>query len=137
MAQTSSPVPMPRLPRTPEQAHDLFVEFFNAGDLEGLVALYETDAVLCADPEGQPARGRQAIREALAGFLALKGTITVETRLAVQSGNIALLRSHWSVAGTGPDALVEAWQKACRRMFTELSGDLQKAPAVVETSSAK
>ncbi len=98
-----SPIPMPRLPRTPEQAHDLFAEYFNAGDLDGLLALYEPDALLCADPEGGPARGRQAIRAALAGFLALKGRLTLETKLAAQNGDLALLRSEWRVTGTDAD----------------------------------
>ena len=30
---------MPAL--TPEQAHELFVQYFNAGDLEAILALYE------------------------------------------------------------------------------------------------
>jgi uncharacterized protein (TIGR02246 family) len=94
---------MPRLPRTPEQAHSLFAEYFNAGDLDGLLALYEPDAVIIPAPGGQPTRGRQALRNALAGFLALKPQLTLETVLAIQNGDIALLSCHWRVTGTAPD----------------------------------
>jgi ketosteroid isomerase-like protein len=35
---------------TPEQVHRLFEEAFNAGDLDGLMELYEPDAALIAPP---------------------------------------------------------------------------------------
>ncbi len=99
----STPITMPLLPRTPEQAHTLFVEYFNAGDLEGLLALYEPEAVTFAEPGGPPTRGRQALREAMEGFLSLKGHITLQTTLAIQTNDLALLRSQWHITGTGPD----------------------------------
>jgi len=86
--------------RSPKEAHELFTRAFNAGDVDGLMALYEPDALLLTDP---PAKGTQAIREALEGFLALKGKIELETVHAFQNGDVALLRSKWRLKGTGPD----------------------------------
>ncbi|MEV6673622.1 nuclear transport factor 2 family protein [Streptomyces sp. NPDC051162] len=47
--------------RTPEDLARLFVERANAGDAEGLAALYAPDAVL-AFPPGTATVGREAIR---------------------------------------------------------------------------
>ena len=87
----------------PEDAHSLFTEAFNAGNLDALGALYEADATMVPQP-GQPTvTGGQAIRGVLQGFLQMNATIVVETESVVQAGDIALLRSQWRLAGTGPD----------------------------------
>lgn len=57
--------------REPEDLSRFFVERANKGDVEGLVALYEPDAVL-ALPNGEVAAGAQAIREAYQALLASK-----------------------------------------------------------------
>ena len=49
---------------TPEQIHRLFEEAFNAGDLDGLMELYEPDAALIAQP-GSVAHGSAQGRAAL------------------------------------------------------------------------
>ncbi len=46
----------------PEELSRLIVERLNAADVDGLVALYEPDAVL-ALPDGQVATGAQEIRK--------------------------------------------------------------------------
>jgi uncharacterized protein (TIGR02246 family) len=48
--------------REPEDITRLFVERANAGDAEGLAALYEPDAVV-AHPPGRTTVGRDAIRK--------------------------------------------------------------------------
>ena len=66
---TRPPVPQP--PGRPEELSDFFLQRANAGDVEGVVALYEPDAVL-AFPPGQLAAGHEQIRAAYAEFLASK-----------------------------------------------------------------
>jgi uncharacterized protein (TIGR02246 family) len=79
-----------------------FARCFNAGDLEGLLDLYEPEAVFVRGP-GQHVAGRAAIREALQEFLNTRGQITFRTRHAVQHGDIALLSNQWTLRGTGAD----------------------------------
>jgi uncharacterized protein (TIGR02246 family) len=86
---------------TPEQIHRL-VEAFNAGDLDGLMELYEPDAALIAQP-GSVAYGIEQARAALQGFLALKGRITLDAKLVVTVADLAYLSNAWSLRGTGPD----------------------------------
>jgi uncharacterized protein (TIGR02246 family) len=89
--------------REPEEAHRLWAERFKAGDLEGLLALYEPTATLMPQP-GQAATGTAAIREALTGFLGLKPTFDMlDTKPAIRADDLALLHSRWTLSGTGPD----------------------------------
>ncbi|MDQ3695537.1 MAG: nuclear transport factor 2 family protein [Chloroflexota bacterium] len=85
-----------------EQPNDLgrfFVERANAGDVEGLVALYEPDAVL-AFPPGQVTTGSQAIRQVFEQFLAGRPTLTPgEQQPALQAGDLALTSTR--LAGGG------------------------------------
>jgi uncharacterized protein (TIGR02246 family) len=86
----------------PEDLHRQFVEAFNAGDSDALVALFEPDAILVPAP-GAQVTGHESIRAALAGFLALNGTMTLETRQVVASQDLALLQANWTLTGTAAD----------------------------------
>ncbi len=88
--------------RTPYDIHPLFVNAMNAEDLDALVALYEPQGTLVPQP-GEVVTGTEAIRQGLQGFLAMKPTIRIETRHILQTGDLALLRSQWTIDCTGPD----------------------------------
>jgi uncharacterized protein (TIGR02246 family) len=85
-----------------EDVHRLFADAFNSGDADSIMALYEPEATLVPQP-GQVVKGFHAIREAMQGYLALKGRINAETQYVIRAGDIALLRANWSLVGTGPD----------------------------------
>ncbi len=72
--------------RSPEEVDALFEKALNAGDLEGLVALYEPDATLIPQP-GQEAKGRDAIRQALAPLVEGKAQIDLRVERTVRSGD--------------------------------------------------
>jgi uncharacterized protein (TIGR02246 family) len=73
----------------------------NRGDLDRAVSLYEGAAVMVAQP-GRVARGSDQLREAIAGYLALKPTLKMEAREVVEAGDVALYVSRWSLRGTDP-----------------------------------
>ncbi|GAA4021353.1 hypothetical protein GCM10022247_51910 [Allokutzneria multivorans] len=76
--------------REPEDLARLFVERANSGDVEGLVALYEPDAVLAVAGGGQ-VQGSAHIREFYASLLAEGRQFTPGTvRPALRKGNLAL-----------------------------------------------
>lgn len=82
----------PDLPaaQTPADLHRLLAERGNAGDLDGIVALYEPDAILTFDRE-HPAIGHEAIRVAFADLLATNVTFSAEgQRPFVQAGDLAV-----------------------------------------------
>ena len=77
------------------------VQAINRGDLAAAVALYESNAMLVVRP-GQLARGATEIRDALAGFVALKATLRSETQQVLEADNIALYLGRWTLRGTDP-----------------------------------
>jgi ketosteroid isomerase-like protein len=79
----------------PEDLGRLFVERANAGDLEGLVALYEPDAVL-AFPRGKLTTGRAAIRREYERFLAGRPTLDGESQRGLCFGGLALTSTRFT-----------------------------------------
>lgn len=74
----------------PQELARLLVARANAGDVEGMVALYEPDATLACGP-GRVAVGADAIRQFYAEFLATGVNFNVgEQRPALICGDIAL-----------------------------------------------
>ncbi len=74
----------------PEEITRLFVERSNTGDVDGVAALYEENAVM-AYPPGQQTVGREAIRALWASVLAHRPHFRYEEPLpTLISGDIAL-----------------------------------------------
>jgi ketosteroid isomerase-like protein len=77
----------------PEDLSRLIVDRLNAGDVDGLVALYEPDAVL-ALPDGQIATGSHEIRRAYEHLVANRPTFERGAeRPTLRSGDLALTSS--------------------------------------------
>ena len=88
--------------QTPEQVHELFAEYFSAGDLDALMSLYEPGATM-AQLSGETLNGLSEIRANLAGFLALKCQMDLKVARMIQSGDVALLLSKWTIKGSYPN----------------------------------
>jgi uncharacterized protein (TIGR02246 family) len=73
----------------------------NRGDLEAALALYEKDAVMVVQP-GQLARAAAELKNALAGFIALKPMLRMEAEQVIEAGDLALYQGRWSLRGTDP-----------------------------------
>jgi ketosteroid isomerase-like protein len=86
----------------PVDAVNQLVKGINQGDLDAAVASYEPGATLVVQP-GKVATGTKALRDALAGFIALKPALTTEAYQVIQSGDIALYCSKWNLKGVAPD----------------------------------
>ncbi len=84
----------------PEQLGRLFAERASAGDLEGMMALYEDDAAFVG-PDGVAAAGRAAIRERLAGLLALAPRLTMLASETILAGDVALISNRWHIELAG------------------------------------
>lgn len=80
--------------RDPQDLERLLVARQRAGDVDGMVALYEPDAVV-DDGSGSLTRGRDAIRALFAESVAMGRRFDVgDQRPAVISGNLALTSTH-------------------------------------------
>ena len=87
---------------TPRQVLDSIVEGINTGNFDLLMALYEPEAAFATEP-GSLAHRLPGIREALGGFVAMKGTLDLEVTRVLEAGDLALVIGVWSFTGTGPD----------------------------------
>jgi uncharacterized protein (TIGR02246 family) len=83
---------------TVEQFYAEFAKHLHAGDLDGLLSLYEPDAVFVRGP-GDHVSGRDALRAVLQGFIDTRGRISFKVRHAVQHGDIALLSNEYTLEG--------------------------------------
>ncbi len=91
-------------PLKPEDPDRMITEALNAGDLDGVVALYEPEAILLTGPEeGNVARGTEAIRRFFSEFIAMKPKARTEVDMTIQVGDIALTGCNWVFESTGPD----------------------------------
>lgn len=82
--------------KEPNDLERFFVERTNAGDVDGLVALYEPNAVIDAG-DGRIAVGKQQIREFLIEFLADRPRLDPSVQAApLCSGDLALTSSRLS-----------------------------------------
>jgi ketosteroid isomerase-like protein len=77
---------------------------FNAGDLDGLVGLYETEAVVVLGP-GQVASDSGAIREMFSGLFVTGGRLELKygKNSLRQVGDLALRTLEWTPKSNDPD----------------------------------
>lgn len=84
----------------PSTIHEIFTQRYRAGDIEGCVGLYEDGAIFIASEGGPALRGKAGAREALLAFAATGGELTLVTRYAIRTGDLALLSNEWTLTGT-------------------------------------
>ena len=87
---------------SPADKHRYFAEACNSGDIEKLLAMYESDAIV-VERNGALTRGTAAIREHLEKLLAMKPTMQILASTAVVNGELAQLSSWWRCTATAPD----------------------------------
>ena len=87
---------------SPEDVIRRFALHLNEGDVDAALGLYETDAAFAPEP-GALVHGREAIREALERFAALRPTLRGAIRKVVVADGTALVVNEWRLSGTQPD----------------------------------
>ena len=87
---------------TPQQVLDSIVHGINTGNLDSLMTLYEPGAAFATQP-GDLSHGLPGVRQALAGFVAMKGSLDLDVTRILEAGDLALVTTVWSFTGTGPD----------------------------------
>ena len=87
---------------TPEQVLKSIVDGINTGNLDALMSLYEPEAAFAPQP-GSLAHGLAGVRESLAAFIAMKGTLDLKVTRVLEAGGLALVAGVWSFTGTGSD----------------------------------
>ncbi len=87
----------------PEELLNLQVKEFNKGNVNSLMTLYENDACL-ASRSGQVIKGLGSIRLALQDFIDMRCKLEVKVKKVLETTNLALIVTEWSINGTESDA---------------------------------
>jgi uncharacterized protein (TIGR02246 family) len=88
--------------KTPEDVDRLFEDRINAGDLDGVLALYEPGVTLVL-PEGD-ITGTTAFRDSTSQMLAARLQLRMTVTKVVRVGeDLAVLYNDWTGSMTGPD----------------------------------
>lgn len=103
-----------RVAQTPNEIHDLFAAFANAGDVEGLVSLFEANALGVADPDA-PSRGSAAIRTAMTGLVAQGFTFDIRTDRFHEATDLALMTNTWTATTAAGTAIGGRTTEVARR----------------------
>jgi uncharacterized protein (TIGR02246 family) len=114
--------------RSPEECDELFARNLNAGNVEGVVDLYEPQASLVLEA-GAPACGTEAIRAALQTFATMKPKLGMNVVRVFRAGDdLAVLYNDWTLTGTGPDgSSIEDHGKAIEIVRRQPDGSWQFA----------
>jgi ketosteroid isomerase-like protein len=84
------------LPKKAEDVHAILASAFNTGDVDTVMSMYDATGIIVPEP-GKPVSGKTKFEEAIKGILSIKGKMTIKTVYCLQTGNIAVGRSEWSI----------------------------------------
>ncbi len=90
---------------TPKAAHELWVEYGHAGNLDAMLSLYETDGTIWDIGSGKALTTPEERRVFLREFLDTISDFHLETASVTLNGagDVALLRSKWYAEGVSED----------------------------------
>ena len=82
--------------KCPEEICRLFQQYMAEGDIDSVLSLYDPEAVFL-NQSGEVKSG-EALRQELAPLSAMKAIFDFNIKQVVQSGNIALMHTEWTVS---------------------------------------
>lgn len=94
------------LPTRAQDAHATLAAAFNTGDVNTVLSMYDVTGLFVPET-GKPLTGREQFEEVVKSILSIKGTMEIKTVYCLQTGNIAVGRSEWSITD-GDDVKVSA-----------------------------
>jgi ketosteroid isomerase-like protein len=71
------------------------------GDVDAALSVYDLEAVF-VNQSGKVTRGRRDLRQELAPFAAMKARFDFTIKQVIETGDIALMHTEWTVSGPRP-----------------------------------
>lgn len=84
------------LPKRAEDAHATLAAAFNTGNVTTVLSMYDFNGIIVPEP-GKPVSGKEKFEEAIKAILSIKGKMEIKTVYCLQTGNLAVGRSQWSI----------------------------------------
>ncbi|MFD3309565.1 nuclear transport factor 2 family protein [Streptomyces sp. NPDC058656] len=103
-----------RRAETPQQVGTMYMEYLEAGDVEGLVSLYEPNAHFVPTP-GTHLVGTEAIRTAMQQMVDSGAHLKLELRAIREVDDVALVSNIATLTGVGPEPVVSTTTEILRR----------------------
>lgn len=91
----------------------LFSDRFAAGDIDGLLELYENDAVF--PNHHTTARGPEQIRAVLQGYIDSGAKLEFDGQVAFECGDLALVQNGWKLTTVAGDEVTGTTVEVARR----------------------
>jgi ketosteroid isomerase-like protein len=93
----------------PSELHELFKKFFDARDMDGMLSIYEPDAVM-SSPTGDPSAGHAALKEGFQLMFSFEGTTIdfVGDDKSFVVGDLALVHGKWHMKSADGGVIMEA-----------------------------
>lgn len=84
------------LPLQAAEAHAALAAAFNTGDVNIVLSMYDAEGIFVPEP-GKAVSGREQFEAAIRGILAIPGKMEIKTVYCLQTGDLAVGRSEWSI----------------------------------------
>lgn len=84
------------LPKRAEDAHETLAAAFNTGNVTTVMSMYDVNGIIVPEP-GRSVSGKQQFQEAIEAILSIKGKMEIKTVYCLQTGDLAVGRSEWSI----------------------------------------
>ena len=85
---------------TLEEVFKSIVDGINTGNIDALMTLYEPNAAF-ATQHGSLAHGLAGVRQALGGFVTMKGTLALKVTRVLEANDLALVAGVWTFEEPG------------------------------------
>lgn len=83
-------------PTKANDVHKSLADAYNTGELSTVMSMYDSSGIIVADPSN-PVSGKEKFEAAVKGILSIKGKMEIETVYCLESGDVAVGRSEWSI----------------------------------------
>lgn len=84
------------LPKRATDAHATLAAAFNTGDVTTVLNMYDFTGIIVPEP-GKPVSGKEQFETAIKAILSIKGKMEIKTVYCLETGNLAVGRSEWSI----------------------------------------
>ena len=86
--------------KTPQEVHAVLANAYNTKDFNLVMNVYDAEGIIVPEP-GKHVTGRGQFEQAVKNIMAIPGTMEIKTVYCLQTGDVALGRSGWSITNNG------------------------------------
>jgi len=86
--------------KTPQQVHAVLANAYNTKDLNLVMQVYDAEGIIVPEP-GNYIAGSEQFEQAVKNIMAIPGTMEIKTVYCLQTGDVAVGRSEWSITNNG------------------------------------